>query len=49
MTADVAIILQEKKDVLLAPVASLESKNLVVSRGGKSVRVPVTTGLVDGA
>ncbi len=49
MTADVAIILQEKKDVLLAPVAALEQKNLVVSRNGKSVRVPVTTGLVDGA
>lgn len=49
MTADVAIILQEKKDSLLIPVASLELKNAVISRGGKVIKVPVTIGLVDGA
>jgi macrolide-specific efflux system membrane fusion protein len=49
MTADVAIILQEKKDSLLIPVASLEQKNAVLKRGGKVIRVPVTLGLIDGA
>lgn len=49
MTADVAIVLEEKKDALLVPVASLEDKTAVLSRGGKTVRVPVEIGLVDGA
>lgn len=49
MTADVAIILQEKKNVLLIPVSSLESNNAVLSRNGKMIRVPVKLGLVDGA
>ena len=49
MTADVAIILQEKKDVLLIPVAALELKEAVLNRNGKNIRVPVTVGLVDGA
>ena len=49
MTADVAIVIQEKKEALLIPVSSLESKNAVLSRAGKVIRVPVTLGLVDGA
>lgn len=49
MTADVAIILQEKIDALLIPVASLELKEAVLKRQGKTVRVPVKIGLVDGA
>lgn len=49
MTADVAVILQEKKDVLLLPVASLEKGEAVISRNGKTVRIPVKLGLVDGA
>ncbi|MDH4468238.1 MAG: HlyD family efflux transporter periplasmic adaptor subunit [Bacteriovoracaceae bacterium] len=49
MTADVAIILQEKKDVLLIPVASLELKEAVLKRNGKTIRIPVKLGLVDGA
>jgi macrolide-specific efflux system membrane fusion protein len=49
MTADVAIVLQEKKDVLLIPVASLELKNVVLSRNSKIIRVPVKLGLVDGS
>jgi macrolide-specific efflux system membrane fusion protein len=48
MTADVSIILQEKQDVLLVPIASLEDKNLVLSRNGKTRRVPVKLGLIDG-
>lgn len=47
MTADVAIILEEKKDVLLIPVASLESKNVVLLRKGKIIKVSVRLGLVD--
>lgn len=49
MTADVAIVLQEKKDALLIPVASLELKNAVLNRNGKIIRVPVQLGLIDGA
>lgn len=49
MTADVAIILQEKKDVLLLPVAALELKDAVLTRNGKIIRVPVKLGLIDGA
>lgn len=49
MTADVAIILQEKKDVLLIPVAALELKDAVLKRNGQTIRVPVKLGLVDGA
>jgi len=49
MTADVAIVLQEKKDVLLIPIAALESQNAVLTRKGKTIRVPVKLGLVDGA
>jgi macrolide-specific efflux system membrane fusion protein len=49
MTADVAIVLQEKKDVLLIPVSALELKEAVLTRNGKIIRVPVTLGLVDGA
>lgn len=49
MTADVAIILEEKKDVLLLPVASLELDDAVLNRNGKNIRVPVKVGLVDGA
>jgi macrolide-specific efflux system membrane fusion protein len=47
MTADVAIILEEKKDALLFPIASLEGKMAVVSRKGKIIRVPVKLGLID--
>lgn len=48
MTADVAIAISEKKDVLLVPVAALE-KNLVwVKRGSAIPRsVQVKTGIVD--
>lgn len=49
MTADVAIILEEKKDVLLLPIVALELKEAVLSRNGTIIRVPVKLGLVDGA
>ncbi len=49
MTADVAIILQEKKDALLIPVAALELKEAVLTRNGKTIRVPIHVGLIDGA
>jgi macrolide-specific efflux system membrane fusion protein len=49
MTADVAIILQEKKDALLIPVAALEFDNAVISRNGKITRIPIKLGLIDGA
>lgn len=48
MTADVAIIIEEKKDVLLIPVAALELKKLIIKRNGKKMIVPVTLGFVDG-
>ncbi len=49
MTADVAIIIQEKKDALLLPVAAIEAGSAVLSRNNKTIRVPIKTGLVDGA
>ena len=49
MTADVSIVLQEKKDILLVPVAALELKNAVIKRNGKILRIPIELGLTDGA
>jgi multidrug efflux pump subunit AcrA (membrane-fusion protein) len=49
MTADVAIILRTKQDVLLLPLASLSLSQASLVRNGKTVQVPVKLGLVDGA
>lgn len=48
MTADVAIILNRKEGVLLAPVAALVGKNLLILRNGKRFELPVKVGLIDG-
>ncbi len=49
MTADVAIGIAEKQDVLLIPVAALlDGAVHVKGRIGKQTSVPVTLGLVDG-
>lgn len=48
MTADVAIIVREKPDALLAPAAALDRNGLWVKRGsGLPRRVPVTIGVAD--
>ncbi|MGZ3741169.1 MAG: efflux RND transporter periplasmic adaptor subunit, partial [Bdellovibrionota bacterium] len=49
MTADVAIVLQKKENVLLAPVAAIEGSSLSVFRSGREAKVPVKVGLTDGA
>lgn len=49
MSADIAIIIREKSDVLLVPAAALEGMNLVLRRNGKVFRSPVEVGLNDGA
>ncbi|MGZ3722088.1 MAG: efflux RND transporter periplasmic adaptor subunit [Bdellovibrionales bacterium] len=48
MTADVAIEILVKKDVMLVPVAALEADHLWVKRGrGMPVRLDVKTGIMD--
>jgi multidrug efflux pump subunit AcrA (membrane-fusion protein) len=47
MTADVAIEVNEKHDVLLVPIRALASGMVQVKTGRGSKRVPVTIGLMD--
>lgn len=50
MTADVAISIQEKKDVLVIPVTALSLDGVLVKRGSeKPCRITVKTGIIDGA
>jgi membrane fusion protein, macrolide-specific efflux system len=49
MTADVAIILEEKSEALLLPLAALDNRDAVIYRDGKVQHLPVQLGLVDGA
>lgn len=50
MTVDVSIGINEKKDVLLAPVAAIEDGKVYVQRGSsRPILVKVKTGIVDGA
>lgn len=49
MTADVAIVLQKKDGVLLAPVAALDGSSVAVVRNGREMKIPVKLGLNDGA
>ena len=48
MTADVAIIIKTKPDVILIPVAAMEGDNVSIRRMGKEIKVPVKLGLSDG-
>lgn len=48
MTADVAIIIQEKENVLLAPASAIKDFNISISQAGKVKKIPVKTGLIDG-
>lgn len=48
MTADVAIIIKKKNDVLLIPVAAIQGDHVKVKRGvGAPVDVKIKTGLID--
>ena len=50
MTADVAVVIKEHPDVLLAPVAAIREGTVYVQREGrKPTPLKVKTGLVDGA
>ncbi len=49
MTADVAIILRKKDDVLLVPISAIEGTEALIRRGGSEMRVPIEVGLNDGA
>ncbi|OGX05556.1 MAG: hypothetical protein A2Z88_09115 [Omnitrophica WOR_2 bacterium GWA2_47_8] len=49
MTADVAIGIQERKDVLLVPVAAIEEGKVYVQRGAGKELVSIKTGIIDGA
>lgn len=49
MTADAAIGIKEKANVLLIPVASVDQGKVLVARGGRKKEVIVQTGTIDGA
>lgn len=49
MTADTAIAIEERKDVLLIPVAALDNGKVTVQRAVGKNTVAVTTGIIDGA
>jgi multidrug efflux pump subunit AcrA (membrane-fusion protein) len=48
MTADVAILVGEKKDALLIPLKSVSSGRVIRVKDGKRDKVPVQLGVVDG-
>lgn len=48
MTADVAIEIAKKTNVVLIPLAALKSSRVTVIRGGKKLRQEVTIGAIDG-
>ena len=48
MTADTAIAITEHKDVLLVPVAAIESGKVTVQRPVGKQAIAVTTGIIDG-
>ena len=47
MTADVAIAIQKKENVLLAPVNAISSGKILIKKGGRSHEIPVQVGVVD--
>lgn len=49
MTADVAIVVEEKKDALIVPVSALYKDYVIVASGNREKKVPVKIGLVEGA
>lgn len=48
MTADVSIIVGERKNVLLIPISGLTNGQLAIRRNGKKAKVKVQLGIVDG-
>lgn len=48
MTADVAILVGEKKDALLIPLKAVSSGRVIRIQNGKREKVPVQLGVVDG-
>jgi multidrug efflux pump subunit AcrA (membrane-fusion protein) len=48
MTADVAIEVGRKDNVLLVPVSAISSGQLIVQRAGRKKKVPIQIGIVDG-
>lgn len=48
MTADVAIGIDEHKDVLLVPVAAIESAHVYVKSKLKTKKIPIKVGIIDG-
>lgn len=48
MTADVAIGIDERKDVLLVPIAALESDHVFVQEDLQPRKIPVKIGIIDG-
>jgi multidrug efflux pump subunit AcrA (membrane-fusion protein) len=47
MTADVAIEIARKKDVLLVPTPAIVNGNIIIKRHGKKMKLPVQIGLAD--
>lgn len=47
MTADVAIEIDQKKDVILVPSRAIVNGHLIIKRDGKKIKLPVNIGLVD--
>lgn len=48
MTADVAIIVDKRRDALLIPVRTVNNGHVIVQREKKKVKLPVTLGAIDG-
>jgi multidrug efflux pump subunit AcrA (membrane-fusion protein) len=48
MSADVAIVIESKKDVLLAPLGSISDGKILVERNNRPEEVSVATGIDDG-
>jgi macrolide-specific efflux system membrane fusion protein len=48
MTADVAIQVGQKKDVLMVPLASVTNGRVVAIRDGKKIKIEVKVGIVNG-
>lgn len=47
MTADVAIEIGKKKDVILVPTRSIVNGHIILKRDGKKIKLPVEVGLID--
>ena len=48
MTADVAIVVGNKKNALLIPIHTIIAGHVTRIRNGKKERVPINLGIIDG-